>query len=148
MYYTLNNSNPSNKDLLSKEMQRDSGNYDNSNYDYDHNVNHPSDGDDVGNHSYGDGYDYYGYEDFLGYDYPEDRAITTLNYVSKCFIIFIYNFLCEGVGLAFVLRCIFTLYSKGYTVRDTPLQPFYATRSRNQQGCSSYCISYGCISIM
>ena len=132
MDYTLNNSNPSNKDLLSNhEMQRDSGNYDNSNYDYDHYVNHPSEGDDVGNHSYGEEYDYYGYEDFLGYDYPEDRAITTLNYVSKSFIIFIYNFLREKVGLTFVLHCIFTIYSKGYGLRVT--QPFfYGTSSHSQ----------------
>ena len=132
MYYTLNNSNPSNKDLLSKEMQRDSGNYDNSNYDYDHNVNHPSDGDDVGNHSYGDDYDYYGYEDFLGYDYPEDRAITTLNYVSKCFIIFIYNFLCEGVGLAFFCAAFlrFILRVIRYVTRlfnPSSMQPAAAT---------------------
>ena len=96
-YNTFTNSHHSNKDFFDNHlMQRDSSNYgdnnyDNSNYeDYDHYVNHPGNGD-YGNNSDYREYGYYDYGGFIGYDYPEDGATTTVNYVSKtCFILVKY----------------------------------------------------------
>ena len=86
-----------NHDLGNPRMRRNASTYYSSHSGNHYYTNHHDNA--VGNGSYGDDYYYDYYGDFIDYDYPEDRATTTINYVSililftKCRLLICYYYL-------------------------------------------------------
>ena len=69
-----------NHDLGNQRMRRNVSTYYSSHSGNHYYTNHQDNA--LGNGSYGDDYYYDYYGDFIDYDYPEDRATTTINSVS------------------------------------------------------------------
>ena len=75
-------SNHGSDQLSNHRMRRNASTYYSSHYG-NHYYTNNHDNNVLGNGSYGDEYYYDYYGDFIDYDYPEDRATTTINYVSN-----------------------------------------------------------------